>query len=266
MNSWTGVAEQAAREAGKILLDMQGRIVAREKAPADLVTEADVAAQQRIAEILLEAFPDHGFIGEEDSLPPRRRKAAEYTWIVDPLDGTTNYVHGLDNFGVSIALRRESAMSAERGSIVAGVVFDPIRDECFTAREHEGAFCNGARLRVSIVNRLDQALVAASLPARVEPDSAEVRRFLAVLYRCQALRRMGSAALNLCYVAAGKLDAYWATSVKTWDVAAGALLVTEAGGTVSSLDGTPFDDRDPKLVACSTPALQLEMLACLKST
>lgn len=260
MQEIASVCEQAARAGGKVLRSMQGQVEAREKAPADLVTEADVMSQEAIRECLLARFPDHGFLGEEDSaadLAAGPHEAREYTWIVDPLDGTTNYVHGLENYCVSVALRRGS-------EIIVGTVYDPVREECFVAVNGGGACLNGKRLHTSSVRELDQALVATSLPARVTPGSLEISRFLEVLYRCQALRRMGSAALNLCYVAAGRLDAYWATSVKTWDVAAGILLVSEAGGVITALDGGPIDVDRPLFASAANATLHAELVSALR--
>jgi myo-inositol-1(or 4)-monophosphatase len=248
--------EQAARLAGQILVEMQGKILAREKAPADLVTEADMKSQRAIFEFLHVRYPDFGFVGEEQ-LETNSAGSSEFSWIVDPLDGTTNYVHGLDNFCISIALRRHE-------QIVAGIVFDPIKAELFRASAGDGAMLNGDRLKSSSVTRIDQALIAASFPARVRRDSPDIARFVNVLCECQALRRMGSAALNLCYVAVGKLDGYWATSTKIWDVAAGILMIQEAGGIVSSLEGDRLDLEEPKFVTAGTRQLHAQMLELLR--
>ncbi|MCA9213138.1 MAG: inositol monophosphatase [Planctomycetales bacterium] len=250
-------AETAARQAGALLLTMRGKIHPREKAPADLVTEADVASQQLIFECLSARFPDFAFLGEEDSNVSRSFNS-DYRWIVDPLDGTTNYVHGLENYCVSIGLQRQD------GQIAAGVIYDPNRDIVYSAVRGSGAFQNGQKLKTSPVRRLDQALVAASFPAKVARDSAEIRRFVEVLVRCQALRRLGSAALNMCFVAAGRLDAYWATSVKTWDVAAGLLIIEESGGVVTDLNGHAVDLERPRIVVGATPELQAELAKVLR--
>lgn len=255
------VAADAARQAGELLRSMQDGITVREKGPADLVTEADLASQQLIMQRIRDHWPDDAVLGEED--PQRaevlnRLPELERCWIVDPLDGTTNFVHGLDNYGVSIAL-------AVRGEVCVGVVYDPVRDELFQARRGGGAQLNAAPLQVSSAQRLDQALVAASLPARVHRDSAEVHRFLEVLFQAQAVRRLGSAALNLCYVGRGSIDAYWATSVQAWDVAAGLLVVTEAGGVTSRIDGRIIDLRIGDILAASTPPLQREIVAVLEA-
>ena len=254
MPDFKTTCEDAARAGGAVLLDWAGRFAVREKGPADLVTEADFASQQVIRERLLSAFPDHGFVGEENG--EDIRPEAAYRWIVDPLDGTTNYVHQLPQYSVSVALEHE-------GRIIAGTVFDPVADECFSAARGQGAFLNGRRLIVSRVRELPQALVAASFPACVRRDAQEIKDFIEVLLVAQAVRRMGSSALNLCYVAAGRFDAYWATETKTWDVAAGFLMIEEAGGVISNLQGAPYDLRKPRFVAAANEALQQQIIGVL---
>jgi myo-inositol-1(or 4)-monophosphatase len=257
------VCERAARAGGDVLLQWRDRIQAREKAPRDLVTEADLESQRVIRDIALGAFPDHTLIGEEDVPAPRGAgkggrpaEGPQYCWIVDPLDGTTNYVHGLQPFAVSVAL-------AKGAEIVVGVVFDPVKDECYSACVGQGASLNGARLQTSGCSRLEDALVAASFSARVPRGSVEVARFVEVLHACRAVRRLGSAALNLCYVAAGRLDAYFASSVKMWDVAAGTLILREAGGVVTGMDAKPLDLERPQLAAAATAELHATLLQAL---
>lgn len=257
MQDLARVCEQAARAGGEVLMRYRGKFEVREKAPADLVTEADVASQAAIRDLVLNEFPDHDFLGEEDDPSLTSNLNSEFTWVVDPLDGTTNYVHGLENYCVSVALQQKSD---DGNRVVEGAIYDPVRDMCFRASRGGGAFCNGESIHVSDVNNLSASLVVASLPARVARESGEVNRFLEVMFNCQAIRRLGSAALNLCYVASGKLDAYWATSVKKWDVAAGLLLVEEAGGVVTGLAGQSFDIDDPKFIATSTRGLHQEMV------
>lgn len=264
MNAYLEACEEAARAGGQILLDWQHRISAREKAPRDLVTEADIASQKEIRRILLGTFPEHDFLGEEDEPTtadgrPRATALDAFCWIVDPLDGTANYVHGLQSFAVSIALRSS-------GRTVAGTVFDPILNECYSATAGAGSTRNRQPIRPSLCRRLDQAMVAASFSPNITRDSLEVTRFLDVLEQCQSIRRLGSCALNLCYVAAGRLDAYWTTSVKAWDAAAGILLVEEAGGVVSNLQGGPFDLDNPEFIAAATPELHAELLEILGSS
>jgi len=251
-------ATRAARAAGKLLLEMQAGITVREKGPKDLVTEADLAAQEVIRDILLGEFPSHEFVGEEDNLPPMpaHSSGSRCRWIVDPLDGTTNYVHRLQTFAVSIAVECGGVMQA-------GVVFDPVMDECYTAVAGEGAFLNGERIGTSSCNSLEKCLAAASFSTELNPQSPEIARFVRMLIECRAVRRLGSAALNLCYVAAGRLDAYWATSVKPWDVAAGVLMVQEAGGMVSHIHGDEYLVTDPRFAAASTVELHQAMMPVL---
>jgi len=259
MREFSEVCERAARAGGQVLLDWKGRIEVQQKGPKDLVTEADLDSQRVIRDILLNAFPDHAFLGEEDwaSGPTETPESASgFRWIVDPLDGTTNYVHQLHGFSVSVALEHN-------GELLVAAVFDPISGECFTATRGGGAFLNGDRITVSDCKEMPEALIASSFSAHVNRKSQEVTRFVEVLLACQALRRLGSAALNLSYLSAGRLDAYWATSVKSWDVAAGVLLVREAGGVVSSLEGGPLDLHHPQFAAASTTDLHGELLRTL---
>ncbi len=256
MPDYLALCEQAARAGGEVLLSWIGRFEVREKGPSDLVTEADWASQEAIRKILLTAFPQHGFISEEADAP--RDATAEYCWVVDPLDGTTNYVHQLPHYAVSVAL-------VHRGRPIVGAVFDPVHGECFTAAEGQGAHLNGRPIHASQVRDLSQALAAASFSAKVEPDSPEIDLFIAALLSCQAVRRTGSAALNLCYVAAGRLDAFWALSTKAWDVAAGVLLVEEAGGVVTRLDGGPLALDLPHPVASATRPLHEQFRILLQS-
>jgi myo-inositol-1(or 4)-monophosphatase len=256
MPDFLAVAQQAARAGAAVLLDYQTRFTAREKGPRDLVTEADLASQQCIRKILATEFPDHDFLGEEDDPQAPPAKGREYRWVVDPLDGTLNYVHGMPAFAVSIALEH-------RGEIVAGIVLDPLLEECFATAKGKGAWLNGKPIKVSGCSAAANALVAASFSPLVDRHSLEVTRFVAALEACQGVRRLGSAALNLAYVASGRLDAYWATSVKIWDVAAGVLLVREAGGVVTHVGGGPLDLRQPELLASTSAALNGELLKIL---
>lgn len=258
------VCVEGARAGATVLLDWQDRFQAREKGPKDLVTEADVAAQEAIRAVLLGAFPDHDFLGEEEAaerkvagLPPIPPRRGEYRWIVDPLDGTANYVHRLQTFAVSIALERA-------GELLCGCVLDPIANECFTATKSGGAELNGQPIRVSACRHVAQAMVAVSFSPNVPRGSIEITRFVEVLHAAQAVRRLGSAALNLCYIAAGRLDVYWATSVQAWDIAAGALIVREAGGVVTGLDGGPLDLERAELSAAATQDLYDEVMQVLR--
>ena len=262
MSEFLPVTIEAARAAGKVLLDWQSRFSVREKGTNDLVTEADIAAQESIRKIVLKAFPDHDFLGEEDAadrkaqgLPPAQRRSP-YRWIVDPLDGTANYVNGLPAYAVSIAL--------EHGDqIVCGCVFDPTSGECYTAQNGGGAALNGKAIRVSNCQTLSKAMVAVSFPPNVPRGSIEITRFVEVLHTAQSVRRLGSAALNLCYIGAGRLDSYWATSVSAWDVAAGVLIVREAGGIVTDIRGTPLAIDRPEMLAASSTGLHAEVRTML---
>ena len=262
MSEYKDVAERAARAGGTVLRNWFGRIEAREKSPKDLVTEADLASQQVIQETLLDAFPDHLFLGEEDgaingkATEPINLLGDSYCWVVDPLDGTVNYVHGLQPFAVSIALM-------QHGRPVVGVIYDPLYEECYTAELDQGAQLNAEPLQTSECESLDQGLVAASFPPDVPRGAEEITQFVEMLHQTQALRRLGSAALNLCYLAAGRLDAYWATSPKVWDIAAGVLLVREAGGYVTDFLGK---DKyiENKTILATNSRIGEEMIAVLK--
>jgi myo-inositol-1(or 4)-monophosphatase len=252
MSDYFKVCEAAVRRAGALLLERIGRVGIREKGRADLVTDADIAAQELVRETLRAAFPDHWLVSEED--PASTAARAEYRWILDPLDGTTNYAHQVPHFATSLALERQ-------GELLVAAVYDPTADECFMAARGEGAFLNGAPLRTSGVTKLSQALVAVGFPAVVGPQSPDLVLFNAAVLQCQAMRRMGSAALNLAYVAAGRFDGSWACETKIWDVAAGILLVREAGGAVTSLtaEGRTLGPA-PVMTAASQPLLD-ELLA-----
>lgn len=248
-------AEQAARVAGQVLRDWSERFTVSEKGPADLVTEADVAAQTAIHNILHARFPDHGFLGEEGL--NQTAGASGFRWIIDPLDGTSNYVHRFPYYAVSIGLQQHY-------DLLAGVIYDPTRDELFAAVRGQGATLNQRPIRASRFDQLDQAMVIASFPPGVSAESLAIRRFLDVLPHAQTIHRSGSSALNLAYVGAGRLDAYWSTNLKPWDMAAGVLIAAEAGGRVSRMNGTPLDIEIPDLLCTNGTAIheQLSGLLC----
>ncbi|QDS93303.1 Inositol-1-monophosphatase [Roseimaritima multifibrata] len=252
-------AVRAARAGAVELMQRWDHRLVREKGPKDLVTDADLASQKAVRDILMGAYPENAFVGEEngETQPPEAVRDGELgapaCWIVDPLDGTVNYVHQLQSFAVSIALFAE-------GKLQVGVVYDPTREEMFTAERGKGAFLNGQPFTASDCTKLNEALVACSFATSVPRDSVEIERFVRMLGECQSIRRLGSCALNLCYVAAGRLDGYWAASVKSWDAAAGALIALEAGAQIAGLEGEPFDVWEPKFVAAATPVLQQRML------
>jgi myo-inositol-1(or 4)-monophosphatase len=248
------VAEQASRAGAERLTARMGRFTVTEKAPADLVTEADRESEAAVQEVIRSQFPDHGFLCEESGRWVGQN--SEFTWLVDPLDGTTNFVHGVPDYCVSVALRHSK-------KVIAGVVYNPAVGECYRAGLGLGADLNGKSIRVSRVRQLEDALVAVSFSAKVKADSEEVSQFVRILVRAQGVRRMGSAAMNLCYVAAGRFDAYWAFNTKTWDVAAGFLIITEAGGTVEAIPSGAVDLDHPRFISAATPELASEVRSAL---
>ena len=247
-------AEEAARRAGHVLRAWSSKFTVREKSRSNLVTEADLAAQQAIHDFLRGRYPQHGFHGEEGL--NEERPDSPYRWIIDPLDGTTNYVHGFPYYAVSIGLEFE-------GKLVVGVVFDPTRDEMFLAARGSGATLNRRPLRPSENTELGQSMLVASLPVATSAEDPAVRRFLKLIPLAQTIQRTGSAALNLAYVAAGRVDGFWSTSLKPWDMAAGVVLVQEAGGLVTRIDGSVFDVEIPSLLATNGSAIHQELVGLL---
>lgn len=237
-----------------MLQQWAGKFQVREKGPADLVTEADLASQEIVKQTLLGAFPQHGFLAEENASIPSRDQG--YRWIVDPLDGTTNYVHGIPAYCVSIALE-------QAGQLQVGTIYDPVADHCYSAVSGGGAWLNGKRLSTSRVSRLADAVVASSLPPQVTRESHALAEFIEVVTHVQSVRRMGSSALNLCYVAAGQYDAYWSEYAHVWDVAAGVLIVREAGGQLSNCVGGEFRLDPPHFAVAGTESLHRELLTLL---
>jgi myo-inositol-1(or 4)-monophosphatase len=227
------VAEQLARRAGAFLRDaLQHPRQISYKGAINLVTESDRQSEALIVGGLLDAFPNHHIVGEEGGGCGAPIDSAPYRWYVDPLDGTTNFAHGIPHFAVSLAL------AGRDDRPLLGVVYDPMRDECFHAVEGKGAALNGRSIRVSAVSDLSDAALATGFPydRRSNPDN-NVEEFTSFLMRTQSISRMGSAALNLCYVAAGRFDGYWEMRINPWDVLAGLICVTEAGGRVSNYRG-----------------------------
>jgi myo-inositol-1(or 4)-monophosphatase len=238
-----------ARRASGFRIDKKGTI--------DLVTEVDLECERMCREVIGERFPDHAVLAEELSSGPGERTAASHRWVYDPLDGTTNYAHGLPIFCSSLALEIN-------GRAEVGAIFDPSRGELFTAERGVGAFLNGTPLRVSATQTLIDALLVTGFPYDVHKQTGDlVGMFGAFLGRARAVRRLGSAALDLCYVAAGRFDAFWEQHLKPWDVAAGALIVAEAGGRITGMDGAPFDTAAAHLVA-SNGSVHDEMLAIIR--
>ena len=233
-------ASEVALEAGALIREYYERGVATEyKGDVDLVTEADRASEKLIVERLHERFPEHGIYGEEGT---RERIDREYRWYVDPLDGTTNFAHGFPVFCVSLGLehRPTGLDPASDGELVAGVVYDPTRDELFVAETGKGAYLNGRRIHVSQTDNLGEALLATGFPSRKRHDNPNIHFYQQFTLRSHGVRRAGSAAIDLAYTACGRFDAYWEFNLNPWDTSAGALLVKEAGGTVTTFNGEPF--------------------------
>lgn len=244
-------AAQIARDAGQILRDRFGQPHdVRFKSTIDLVTEADQAAEDLIADRLRALCPEHDLLCEEGSVG--LSVGASYRWVVDPLDGTTNFAHGLPTFAVSIALE-------DAGVPVVGVVYDPMRDELFLARQGAGATLNGSPIRVSAVDRLIASILVTGFSYDFERRAQQAEVWRDFLTRVQAIRQTGSAALNLCYIAAGRLEGYWERGISPWDVSAGAVIVTEAGGMVTNMRGGTFHSDDREILA-SNSRLHLDLL------
>lgn len=263
LSSYLEVCERAIRAGADVLREKLGNVTPASKGVADLVTEADYQAQAAVFAVIHSNFPTHAFMGEESPAGPAANEAGDngplgadsdgpYRWIVDPLDGTTNFVHNVPFFSVSLALEKD-------GQLLVGGVYDPMLDECFLAAAGKGATLNGRPIHTSDVRQLGDALAALGLPPVALPDSPDLRLLCAAASRCQALRRTGSAALNLAYTAAGRFDASWALSTKVWDIAAGVLLIREAGGVVVSPSGAEIDINQGGYLATATPELMEQL-------
>jgi myo-inositol-1(or 4)-monophosphatase len=235
------VAERVAVAAGELLLNAYGRVEAREKRPGDLVTDADTGSQRLIAERILDAFPDHTILAEEDGLVADPSRS--WRWVVDPLDGTINFAHGFPFWAVSIALEHE-------GRLVVGVVHDPLAGATYSASLGRGARLNGRAASVSGAERLRDSLIATALPVDFRADAdRQMGLFRRFSTGTHSVRRTGSSALNLALVAAGGLDVCYATFMNPWDAAAGVVLVREAGGVVTDLRGSTYDVYGEEILA-----------------
>jgi myo-inositol-1(or 4)-monophosphatase len=246
MSDLLPTAESIAREAGALLREFYHRGVRTEyKGDVDLVTEADRASEALIGTRLRAAFPDHGIYGEEGT---REGMDSEFRWYVDPLDGTTNFAHGFPVFCVVLGCEhRPPGLAAdEDGEIIAGVIYDPLRDEMFSAARGAGATLNGEPMRVSRTRTLDESLIATGFPSKKRHNSPNVHFYQEFTLRSHGVRRAGSAAIDLAYVACGRLDGYWEFQLNPWDTSAGYLLVEEAGGRITHFDGSKFtlDSRE----------------------
>lgn len=234
-------AIRVAQDAGRLLRSRLGtNIDVTYKGDINIVTDVDLASERLIREAIANYYPRHEFLGEESGLEESR---SEYRWIVDPLDGTTNYAHGYPIFCVSIALEYQ-------GEIIIGVVYDPMREELFTAERGGGASLNHRPIRVSKTKELVHSLLSTGFPYDIRTSKlTNINHWENFAMNAQALRRDGAAALDLCYVACGRFDGFWELNLSAWDMAAGSLIVTEAGGRLSNFDGNDFSVYTPEIIA-----------------
>ena len=236
-------AKQIALEAGSLLVQRLGSARVSNKGDIDLVTEADIAAEELIIDHIRSYYPKHGILAEESGEAVSiGDTASKWRWIVDPLDGTTNYAHGYPCFCVSIGLEHS-------GSIEIAVIYDPMRDEMFAAERGQGATLNDRRMRVSDVEDLNSAMLCTGFPYNVRERPNFARHFANFTMEAQAVRRDGSAAIDLAYIACGRFDGFWEDGLNAWDVAAGVLLIEEAGGLVTDFAGEKLNIYTPKVLA-----------------
>lgn len=251
------LAMEAALEAGRFLKMSVGKIKQIERKQGqetNLVTEIDKKSEEIIISKIKRRFPHHDFLAEESG---SHQKKSEYRWVIDPLDGTTNFTHGLPIFSVSIALEKNN-------ELMLGVIYDPTLDEMFTAEKGKGALVNNKRLKVSTTSKLIESLLVTGFPYTIKsnPDNA-IQHFTNFLMASQAVRRLGSAALDLCYVAAGRFDGFWEVSLNPWDMAAGVLIAEEAGGRFTDFRGFPTTIYNKELLV-SNGILHEQMIEVLK--
>ncbi len=253
---YLSVAIEAAKEAGKFLKMNLGKVknIERKREEINLVTEIDKGSEKKIIEFIKNKFPNHSILAEESG---ETSKTSEYKWIIDPLDGTTNYTHSFPVFCVSIALEY-------KGEVIIGVVYDPNFDELFYAEKGKGAFLNGKKISVSKTDKLIKSMLATGFPYNVKenPDNC-VEHFVNFLMEAQAIRRLGSAALDLVYVACGRLDGFWEVDLNPWDVAAGKIIIEEAGGMITDFYGNKFSIYTKGVVA-SNGLIHQQMLEVIK--
>jgi myo-inositol-1(or 4)-monophosphatase len=239
-------AKQAALVAAEVLDAWRPRFQVREKGRADLVTEADLASQRAIQAHLAKLFPKHAFLGEEEGSKSRPAADAPPTWLIDPIDGTTNYVHDCPFYCISIGLQIEN-------ELVVGVVYDPPHKEMFAAAKGHGAWLNDRRIRTSGVASLGQALLSTGFPPDMRGAERTLDWWRHLGFLTQSLRRTGSTALNLAYVAAGRFDGYWAFDNHVWDVAGATVVLREAGGIITNVDGSAYDPYTADALASNGP-------------
>jgi len=248
------VAIRAARTAGSIVVDAARdlkRLPSFSKEHAEIISSAEMEAEDAIIAAIRGAFPEHAILGEESGHITGAREGTGYKWLIDPIDGTANFVHGFPSYAVSIALVHGT-------EVTHAVVLDPVHDELFSAAKAKGATCNGVTLHVSACLRLVDALVGTMLPSRDNPKLAQyLPTFNALVTQCAGVRQSGSCALQLAHVAAGRLDGFWMTSLKPWDIAAGALIVREAGGRIGDFAGGTQFLRTSEVIASSPGVFNL---------
>jgi myo-inositol-1(or 4)-monophosphatase len=242
LSQFKQTAIDAARVAAQVLVQQaRDGFLVEHKNPINLVTDADHLSERAVVKLIQQRFPDHQILAEEGGLKNASRSA--YRWIIDPLDGTTNFAHGYPAYCISIGVEHD-------GALLLGVVLDPTRDELFVAEAGRGASLNGRRLRVSDIQKLDQALLVTGFAYDIrETADNNLDHFARFALRVQGLRRTGTAALDLCYVAAGRFDGFWELKLNPWDTAAGVLMVREAGGRVTDFAGQPFSIYGQQMAA-----------------
>jgi len=257
MHPMLNIAVRAARRAGSLInrASLDGSALeVKSKRAHDYVTQVDRAAEEAIMEVVRKAYPEHGFLAEESGASAQ---PAEYRWIIDPLDGTTNFIHGFPQYCVSIAVE-------QRGALAHAVVYDPLKNELFTASKGRGAFLNDRRIRVSKCTRMQEALVGTGFPFKeLERVDLYLRQLKRLMSSTSGVRRAGAAALDLAYVACGRLDAFWELGLSPWDMAAGALLIQEAGGLVGDLSGES-EFMESGDICAATPKLFPPLLEALR--
>jgi len=246
----------AAQSAGQFIMENVNKAIKINfKGRVNVVTDIDRGAEEIIISMIRESFPDHHILAEET---PAINTSSPFKWIIDPLDGTTNFIHGLPIFAVSIAVEFD-------GEIIVGVVYDPTRNELFSAIKNAGAFLNEKQIKVSQIKTLSESLTATGFP--YETDSVfenNMEIFRAVYRKCQGVRRAGSAALDVCYVAAGRFDGFWEFGLNPWDVSAGALIVQEAGGQVGDYNGMKFSSDNVSQIIASNGKIHSELLTIIQ--
>jgi myo-inositol-1(or 4)-monophosphatase len=256
MHPMLNIAVRAARKAGSIInrAALAGGLNVRSKRAKDYVTQVDQAAEQAIIEIVKKAYPEHGFLAEESGAAG---VDAEYVWVIDPIDGTTNFIHGFPQYCTSIGIQ-------QRGVLTHAVVYDPVANELFTASKGRGAVLNDRRMRVTPLTKLGEALVGTGFPFKeVTRLDLYMRQLGTMMKTCSGVRRAGAAALDLAYVACGRMDAFWELGLSPWDMAAGALLIQEAGGLVGDLNGDSGYLESGDIVA-ATPKIFPALLEALR--